>query len=96
MQFTSVRHRGLRRFIEHDDPSALPPDLVKRTRRILTVLKETADMREFRAKAPPGWRIHRLSGDRPGEWSVRASGNWRITFEERDGEISRLDLEDYH
>ena len=35
-----------------------------------------------------GWRDHRLSGERRREWSVSVSGNWRITFEERDGTSS--------
>jgi toxin HigB-1 len=45
---------------------------------------------------PPGWRVHQLIGDRAGTWSISASGNWRITFRVEDGEISDLDLEDYH
>ncbi|MDE0122545.1 MAG: type II toxin-antitoxin system RelE/ParE family toxin [bacterium] len=53
-------------------------------------------MDAFIADAPPGWRVHRLSGDRRREWSVSVSGNWRITFEEDDGHIYRLNLEDYH
>ena len=28
----------------------------------------------------PGYRLHRLKGDRTGTWSVSVSGNWRITF----------------
>ena len=47
-------------------------------------------------EAAPGWRVHRLSGDRRNEWSVSVSANWRITFEEQDGVIGRLNLEDYH
>ena len=50
---------------------------------------------EFLAAAPPGWRVHRLSGDRR-EWSVSVSGNWRITFEVTDDYIDRLNLEDSH
>ncbi|MYD66066.1 MAG: plasmid maintenance system killer protein [Chloroflexi bacterium] len=46
--------------------------------------------------APRSWRVHRLSGERWGEWSVLVSGNWRVTFEEGDGYIDRLNLEDYH
>ena len=46
--------------------------------------------------APIGWRIHRLAGARRGQWSVAVSGNWRITFDEADGVVSALDLEDYH
>jgi proteic killer suppression protein len=45
---------------------------------------------------PPGWRIHQLTGDRSGTWSISASGNWRITFRISGDEIVDLDLEDYH
>ena len=48
------------------------------------------------SEAAPGWRVHRLSGERRDEWSVSVSGNWRITFVERNGAIERLNLEDYH
>jgi len=47
-------------------------------------------------QGPPGWRVHQLTGDRAGTWSVSASGNWRITFTVEGGEICHLDLEDYH
>ncbi len=53
------------------------------------------DMDSFMDAAPPGWRVHRLTGNRQEEWSVSVTGNWRITFEESDGYIYRLDLEDY-
>jgi proteic killer suppression protein len=44
----------------------------------------------------PGWRLHELAGDRRGTWSISVAGNWRITFELVDDEITNLDLEDYH
>ncbi len=47
-------------------------------------------------QGPPGWRIHQLTGDRAGTWSISVSGNWRITFEIASDEINNLDLEDYH
>jgi toxin HigB-1 len=49
-----------------------------------------------RLEGLPGWRIHQLTGDRVGTWSLSVSGNWRITFDLVDGEIRNLDLEDYH
>ena len=67
-----------------------------RVRNILTVPVLAEHMEGFIAEAPRGWRVHRLSGDRRNEWSVSVSGNWRITFEEIDGVIVRLNLEDYH
>jgi len=92
----SVRHRGLRRFLEKDSPRLLKQNLTERVRGIMTALALAENMESFVRQAPPGWRVHRLSGDRHGEWSVSVSGNWRITFEEREGGIERLNLEDYH
>lgn len=44
----------------------------------------------------PGWRLHQLTGDRRGTWSLSVSGNWRLTFDLEGDEIHDLDLEDYH
>jgi len=94
MNIRGIKHRGLPRFLENDDPRELRPDLVNRARNILTALVAAADMQGV--QGPPGWRIHRLSGDREGTWSVSVSGNWRITFDLEGGDITNLDLEDYH
>lgn len=94
MNIRTTKHRGLRRFIEDDDPREIRPDLVKRTRNILSALIAAPSVEAV--QGPPGWRIHQLTGDRAGTWSLSVSGNWRITFEIEGGEISNLDLEDYH
>lgn len=94
MNIRSIKHRGLRRFIENDDPRELRPDLVNRTRNILAALISAANMDGV--QGPPGWRVHQLVGDKAGTWSLSVSGNWRITFEIEGGEITNLDLEDYH
>ena len=96
MVVRSVRHRGLRRLIEEDNPRFLRQNLVDRGRKILTALILAENIDRFIAAAPPGWHVHRLSGDRQAEWSVSVSGNWRITFKEEDSYIDRLNLEDYH
>ena len=96
MVIRSVRHRGLRQLLEHDNPRFLRADLVDRIRRILTVLVLAEDLGEFLAHAPRGWRVHRLSGDRRREWSISVSRNWRVTFEEHESLIDGLNLEDYH
>ncbi|MYE13634.1 MAG: plasmid maintenance system killer [Gammaproteobacteria bacterium] len=96
MVIRSVRHRGLRQLLERNNSRFLRADLVGRVRNVLTVLVLADDMDAFLADAPRGWRVHRLSGDRQQEWSVSVSGNWRITFEEDNGRIDDLNLEDYH
>ena len=37
-----------------------------------------------------------LKGNRKGQWAVRVSKNWRITFRFERGEVCDIDLEDYH
>ncbi len=94
MIIRSVQHRGLLRLLEDDDSREIGTDLVRRLRNILTVLIAAADMDGV--IGPPGWRIHQLKGDREGTWSISVSGNWRLTFDLRKGEICDLNLEDYH
>ena len=94
MIIRSVQHRGLLRLIEDDDSREIRPDLVRRLRNILAVLITAADMNGV--IGPPGWRIHQLKGDRAGIWTISVSGNWRLTFKIKQGEIDDLDLEDYH
>jgi proteic killer suppression protein len=94
MRNRTVRHRGLKRFIEDDDDRGIRRDLVNRVRRILTALLSVENIEGMQGL--PGWRIHQLTGDRAGTWSISVSGNWRITFEIDTDEIHSLDLEDYH
>jgi proteic killer suppression protein len=94
MRLRNARHRGLKAFIENDDAKGIRPDQVKRVRNIVAVLIYSPDMDAV--SGPPGWRVHQLTGDRSGTWSISVSGNWRITFDVIDGEVCNLDLEDYH
>jgi len=91
-----VIHPGLRRFIQRDDASGLAPHVVEKVRNIVTFLQEMEDAEELRDV--PSWRVHRLTGDRKGTWSLTVTRNWRITFriDEAEGEILDLDYEDYH
>jgi proteic killer suppression protein len=96
MKIRNVVHRGLRRFIQHNDASALAPAVVERVRNILTFLQEMEDARELRDI--PSWKAHQLTGDRKGTWSLTVTRNWRITFriDQTEREILDLDYEDYH
>jgi proteic killer suppression protein len=44
----------------------------------------------------PGWRLHRLVGAKAGHWSVRISGNWRLTFQFDNENAFLVDYVDYH
>jgi proteic killer suppression protein len=94
MNIRNVRHKGLKRLLEDDDERGVRHDLVPRMRNILSALVSAPNMAGVRG--PPGWRVHQLSGDRAGTWSVSLSGNWRITFDIKGDEVCNLNLEDYH
>jgi proteic killer suppression protein len=46
--------------------------------------------------ALPGLFLHPLKGSREGFWSVRVSGNWRVTFRFEGMDAEDVDYEDYH
>ena len=61
----------------------------------LYLLRQSGDIFLFlvtRSKAV----LHPLKGKRTGIWSIKVSGNWRVTFEFRDGNAYILNYEDYH
>ena len=44
----------------------------------------------------PGYRLHQLSGNMAGFWSVRVTGNWRIVFSFDGANVRDVRLIDYH
>ena len=70
-----------------------------RLERLLDALDSAVDVVELNV---PGWFLHGLKGDLINLWSVRVSGNWRLTFVFQDGDAEivapgqPLNLEDYH
>lgn len=89
----SFRHKGLRRLFDTGSTSGVQASHAKRLRMQLAALdtaKVIADM------DVPGFRLHRLKGALQARWSISINGNWRITFEFKDGNAYVLDYEDYH
>jgi len=90
----SIRHKGLRSLYANDSASGVPPDQIKRLRRILAVLDSAecpADLQGL-----PGLRPHPLKGRRRGEWALAVSGNWRVVFRFEGEDVVDVDLVDYH
>jgi len=96
MRLRTFVHKGLKRLYLRDDPAGLPPASVDKIRKILAFLQDIEDPEELRLV--PSWKVHSLTGERKGVWSLHVTRNWRITFrvnsEER--EIYDLNYEDYH
>jgi toxin HigB-1 len=89
----SFRHKGLRRFYESGSKSGIQSHHERRLRMQLAAL-DTAQVIEDINIA--GFRLHSLKGESKGRWSIWVNGNWRLTFEFRDGHAHVLDYEDHH
>ncbi|MFL5259580.1 MAG: type II toxin-antitoxin system RelE/ParE family toxin [Hyphomicrobiales bacterium] len=40
--------------------------------------------------------LHKLKGDRKGQWAMTVNGPWRICFEFRKGDAHNVEIVDYH
>jgi proteic killer suppression protein len=89
----SFRHKGLRTLFESSSAAGVQPNHAKRLRMQLAALDSAQVIDDMDI---PGFRLHPLKGGMAGRWSITVNGNWRVTFEFRDGNAYVLDYEDYH
>lgn len=89
----SFRHKGLKRFFEKGSKSGIQAKHSARIRMQLAALDTAQTIDDM---AIPGYKLHTLKGRQKDRWSIWVSGNWRLTFEFRDGNVHVLDYEDYH
>lgn len=87
------RHKGLRRFFESGSKAGIQAQHADRLRLILAQLNASTKPEDM---ALPGLVLHPLKGARSGTWSVRVSGNWRVTFVFVGADADAVDYEDYH
>jgi proteic killer suppression protein len=87
------KHKGLERFFVSGSKAGIQAKHADRLRLILARLHAASEPEDMNL---PGLFLHPLSGDRKGTWSVRVSGNWRVTFVFEAGDAYVVDYEDYH
>jgi toxin HigB-1 len=89
-------HKGLTKLYRDDAARGVPPDAVDKLRKMLAFLDDLEDPEELWAL--PSWKVHILTGDRKGTWSLSVTANRRLTFPIDTGEreIYDVNLEDYH
>jgi proteic killer suppression protein len=89
----SFRHKGLKQLFERGNRRGVNPQHVEKIENILGVLDiaqkiEDVDVHSF--------RLHPLTGDLKGFWSVTVRANWRVVFRFENGNVFEVDLLDYH
>jgi proteic killer suppression protein len=72
----------------------LPPNIVRRARRKLEYIDLAACLDDL--QVPPGNRLHKLGGDRRGQYAIAINAQWRICFRFNGGDAYDVEVTDYH
>ena len=89
----NFKHKGLEKFFLTGSKAGIQAVHAKRLQLILGRLNASTSPHDMNL---PGLYLHQLKGDRRGTWSVRVSGNWRVTFEFDQTDAMAVNYEDYH
>jgi proteic killer suppression protein len=89
----TIRHKGLKRLFEQDDPSGVNPEHVGKLRDILATLHAAPTVAHMDLAA---FRLHPLKGRMKGFWAVTVRANWRVIFRFAEGNAEDVDYVDYH
>lgn len=89
----TIKHKGLREAFERGASRHIDSRQIKRAVLILDVINRAKTTRDL---DKPGYDLHTLAPARPGTWTIRLLGPFRITFAFRDGDAYDVDLEQYH
>ncbi|MGA8154327.1 MAG: type II toxin-antitoxin system RelE/ParE family toxin [Terriglobales bacterium] len=89
----SIRHKGLKRLYEDDDPRGVMRVHTVRLRDILARLDAAGMVADMDL---PGFRLHPLKGELKGFWAVTVRANWRVIFRLAEGDALDVDYVDYH
>lgn len=89
----SFKHKGLERFFLKGSKAGIQAKHATKLRLILGRLNSSTGPYDMDL---PGLFLHSLSGGKDDIWSVRVSGNWRVTYRFIDGDAEIVNYEDYH
>lgn len=75
-------------------PKGVAEALAMRARRVLRQLDAAKTLDDVRV--PPSNRLHKLKGDRKGQWSLSVNDQYRIAFRWKNGDAHDVEFTDYH
>ena len=83
-----------RRFAEDGKTSKLRGLDVVAARDLLATLHAATSLRDISPLKSVG--LHKLKGDRRGQWAMTLNGRWRLCFRLKDGDAFDVEIVDYH
>ncbi|MEH1884266.1 type II toxin-antitoxin system RelE/ParE family toxin [Nostoc sp.] len=87
----TFQKKALENLFRENCNKGVPANLQKKIRIRLEVIDSALIVEDIKL---PGYDLHELKGDRKGTWSIKVSGNWRITFTFENGDAYDVNLED--
>ena len=92
MAIAKIKHRGLKEVFLKGRSSRIGYQYQANATRILDFLDVIHELEDCN-----GYRdFHSLKGNRKGQYAMSVSGNYRIVFTYRDGDVTIEDFADYH
>jgi len=89
----SFRHSGIEKFYLTGSKAGIHPSHATKLSLQLFQLNRARTATDMNASE---WGLHPLRGDLDNHWSVKVSGNWRLTFTFEGEDAVLVDYQDYH
>ena len=89
----SFKHKGIEVFFYTGKKKGIRPEHAVRLEIILDRLNAANEVKDMNY---PGSNLHKLTGNKKGQYTVKVSSNWRVFFEFFDGDAYVVDYDDYH
>jgi proteic killer suppression protein len=89
----SFKHAGIEKFFLTGSKAGIQPAHAAKLRLQLTQLSVASKPEDMNIS---GWKLHKLSHNLEGHWSVSVNANWRVTFRFEGEDAILVDYQDYH
>jgi proteic killer suppression protein len=90
----SWANAATRRFAEQDKASRLRGLDAEAALELLAMLDAATSLADLSPLKSVG--LHKLSGDRAGQWAMTVNGPWRVCFAFRDSDAFDVEIVNYH
>lgn len=90
----SFRDKETQKLFMGRKSKAVSGQAVRRAQLKLAQLDNVETVQEL--MVPPGNKLHKLSGEREGQWAISINGQYRICFRFEDGDAYDVEATDYH
>ena len=90
----SWAHRASERFYTDGKSSPFRGMDTDAAQELLAMLDAARSLRDLSPLKSVG--LHKLKGDRAGQWAMTVNDRWRICFRFKDGDAHAVEITDYH